>query len=164
MSKNNTEARCMRCGALLDKVPEEDYIYPKLGDEYEGSLSEWRCPECGTYYSVSPVDEEDKENYPYYNPELREGFADAYHGYDGHCPECGSHIIWSGDFMRSEVWGDVEVLDENGKPVVDENGIDIDDSLASYVTCPYCGATIEIVEAKPSELEALKQKNGIQDS
>ena len=116
---------------------------------------------------MTPPSEEDKENYPYYNDELKDGFCDAHHGYDGFCPECGSHIIWSGDFMRSEVWGDVEQLDENGNPIVDEYGIDVDDSLVSYVSCPYCGAYIEIVEAKPSELKALqeeKEKNNDNDN
>ena len=150
-------AYCMRCGAELIKVKKEDYVYPNLDEDCQGSVSEWKCPECGTYYSVTPPAEEDKMNYPFYNEELQDGFCDSHHGYDGFCPECGSHIVWSGDFMRSEVWGDTEKLDENGKPIVDEYGIDVDDSLVSYVSCPYCGAYIEIVEAKPSELEALKE-------
>ena len=150
---------CMRCGAELNEVPKEDYIYPDFDqDGYEGSLMELKCPECGTYYSVSAPAEEDKENYPAYNKELEEKFVDSHHGYDGLCPVCGNHIIWSGDFMRSEVFGDTETFDENGNKIVDEWGCDVDDALASYVSCPYCGAYIEIVEAKPSELEALKKQ------
>ena len=165
--KKAHSAYCMRCGAELKEIPKEDYIYPNLDEDCSGSISEWKCPECGTYYAVTPPSEEDKENYPYYNDKLKDGFCDAHHGYDGFCPECGSHIIWSGDFMRSEVWGDVEQLDENGNPIVDEYGIDVDDSLVSYVSCPYCGAYIEIVEAKPSELKALqeeKEKNNDNDN
>lgn len=60
--------------------------------------------------------------------------------------------------MRSEVWGDTETFDENGNKIVNEWGTDVDDALVSYVSCPYCGAYIEIVEAKPSELEALKKE------
>ena len=152
--------RCMRCGELLEEVKKEDYIYPSFDeDDYEGSVAEFKCPHCGTYYSVSAVDEESKETYPAYNKEAEESFVDAHHGYDGECPLCGNHIVWSGDFMRSEVWGDTELLDEDGNPIVDEYGIDIDDALASYVSCPYCGSYIEIVEAKPSELKALQEKN-----
>ena len=165
--KKAHSAYCMRCGAELKEIPKEDYIYPNLDEDCSGSISEWKCPECGTYYAVPPPRAEDKENYPYYNDKLKDGFCDAHHGYDGFCPECGSHIIWSGDFMRSEVWGDVEQLDENGNPIVDEYGIDVDDSLVSYVSCPYCGAYIEIVEAKPSELKALqeeKEKNNDNDN
>ena len=153
---------CMRCGADLSEVPKEDYMYPDFDEDgYSGSIMELKCPECGTYYSVSAVPEEDKENYPAYNPELEEGFTDSHHGYDGLCPVCGNHIIWQSDFMRSEVWGDTETLDENGNPIVDEYGCDVDDALVSYVVCPYCGSYIEIVEAKPSELKA--KENGLQE-
>lgn len=152
--ENEENALCMRCGHKLVRVPKEDFIYPNLDEEgCEGSISEWKCPECGTYYSVTPPSEEDKMNYPYYNEELQDNFVGSYSGYEGTCPECGNHIVWSGDFMRSEVWGDTETLDDNGNPILDEYGCDVDDSLASYVSCPYCGASIEIVEAKPSELK-----------
>ena len=138
---------CMRCGAELEPVPKEEWMYPSFEEDgYQGSIAEYKCPECKTYYSVSPVDEESKMDYPAYNPELEKNFVDSHHGYDGFCPECGSHIVWSGDFMRSEVWGDVDEEDK------DEWGCPKDDALASYVSCPYCGAYIEIVEAKPSEL------------
>lgn len=149
---------CMRCDAELVEIPKEDYVYPAYyDDECSGSIAEFKCPKCGTYYTVTGVAEEDKENYPAYNPELEETFVDSHHGYDGLCPMCGSHIVWSGDFMRSEVWGDTEVLDAEGNPIHDEYGGDIDDALVSEVSCPYCGAYIEIVEAKPSELEELKR-------
>lgn len=146
----------MRCGAELEIIKKEDYVYPDIEEDgYSGSVGEYRCPVCGSYYSVSAPDEESRQNYPKYNEELRENFGDSHHGYDGFCPECGHHIIWSGDFMRSEVWGDTETLDEKGNPIVDEYGCDVDDSLVAYVSCPYCGAYIEIVDAKPSELEKI---------
>ena len=150
---------CMRCGELLEEVKKEDYInFPYDEEEGVGAIAEYRCPHCLTYYSVFPPDEEVKESYPAYNKEAEETFVDAHHGYDGECPLCGNHIVWSGDFMRSEVWGDTEQLDSDGNPIVDEYGTDVDDALASYVRCPYCGADIEIVEAKPSELKALEEK------
>ena len=149
------EPRCMRCGEPLVKVNDEDRITPPYDeDENFGCVAEYKCPHCLTYYTVTPVDPEEKENYPAFNEKLQENFCDSNHGYDGECPECGSHIVWQSDFMRSEVWGDTELLDENGEPILDEYGLDVDDSLVSYVACPYCGAYIEIVEAKPSELKA----------
>ena len=149
---------CMRCGAELNEIDKDDYMYPAFDeDDYSGSIMELKCPDCGTYYSVCAVDEESKDNYPAFNKELEEGFVDSHHGYDGLCPVCGHHIIWSGDFMRSEVWGDTETFDENGEKIVDEWGCDVDDSLVSYVSCPFCGSYIEIVEAKPSELEELRK-------
>ena len=157
--ENQEKKYCMRCGAELNEVPKEDYIYPDIEEDgYSGSVMELKCPECGSYYAVSGPAEEEKENYPAYNKELEENFVDSHHGYDGLCPVCGNHIVWSGDFMRSEVWGDTETLDEEGNPIVDEYGCDVDDALASYVSCPYCGAYIEIVDAKPSELAELEKK------
>ena len=150
--------RCIRCDAELEEVPKDQWHYPSFEDEgCHGSVMELRCPQCGAYHSVSDVEEEDRENYPAYNPELAETFVDADHGYAGHCPKCGNHVVWSGDFMRSEVWCDTEVLDENGKPIHDEYGCDPDDALVTYVMCPYCGASIEIVDAKQSELDEMRK-------
>ena len=149
---------CIRCGEELVEVPKDDYVYPDFDEDgYSGSVIELRCPKCGAYHSVTGVDPEDKHNYPAYNEELEKDFVDVGHGYPGRCPLCGSHIVWSSDFMRSEVWGDTETLDENGKEIVDEWGCDVDDSLVSYVSCPHCGAYIEIVDAKPSELKELNK-------
>lgn len=141
---------CMRCGHELEAVKPEDYMYPNFDeDDFEGSVSEWRCPYCGAYHSVTAPDEESKKEYPAYNEDADDSLGNASHGYPGFCPECGSHIIWQSDFMRSEVWGDVDEDD------VDENGLPKDDSLVTYVLCPHCGAYIEIVDAKPSELKDL---------
>lgn len=131
---------CIGCGHELERVPEEDMM-SFCGEEHE--VHEYRCPHCGVYETAYCPDEEDKDNYPAYNDET-EDIGDCDHGYYGFCPECGHHIIWSGDFMRSEVWGDVD-----GE--TDEWGCFKDDSLAPNVTCPYCGTSIEVVYPKPSE-------------
>ena len=105
---------CMRCGAELIEVPKEDYIYPDIEEDgYSGSIMELKCPKCGTYYSVTAPQEEEREYYPAYNHEAEDEFVDSDHGYDGLCPVCGHHIVWQSDFMRSEVWGDTETLDES---------------------------------------------------
>ena len=49
--------------------------------------------------------------------------------------------------MRSEVVGDVD------ETVVDEYGLPVDDALVSNVYCPYCGASIDIIEPKPSDIK-----------
>ena len=150
----------MRCGAPLIKVSDDERMTPPYWEEEGGEpVEEYRCPECLTYHTVTPVDPESKDSYPAYNEELAKDFGDSYHGYDGECPKCGHHIVWGSDFMRSEVWGDTETLDEEGNPIVDEYGMDVDDSLVSYVSCPYCGAYIEIVEPKPSELRAKENES-----
>lgn len=126
-------AECLRCnhemidngeGEFFDEVPNKSYD----------------CPHCGTHVEVYlPRTKEEKQNLPMYNKELEE-FGDSSHGYDGLCPECGHHIIWQSDFMRSEVVGD-------------KYGLPVDDALVSNVYCPYCGASIEIIEPKPSDIE-----------
>ncbi len=143
------EPRCMRCGAPLVKVSDDERMTPPYWEEESGEpVEEYRCPECLTYHTVTPVDPESKDAYPAYNKEAAENFVDSYHGYDGECPKCGSHIVWSSDFMRSEVWGDVE---------------DDEDTLVSYVSCPYCGAYIELVEATDKEREEAQKAKEKQD-
>ena len=160
----NEPRHCIRCGAELVEVQEDAYMYPDFDEEgYSGSVVEYTCPKCGAHHSVTPVDPEDKDNYPAFNENLEKDFVDCGHGYDGECPLCGSHIVWSSDFMRSEVWGDTETFDENGEKIVDEFGCDVDDSLVTYVSCPHCGAYIEIVDAKPSE-EKNYADNSVQQS
>ena len=132
-------AKCLRCGHEMNKVKPEHFINPYMVEEHDGDYSEYACPYCGTYYTVEGISEEEKETVPKYNEELKKDFVDTGHGYDGFCPECGCHIVWSSDFMRSEVIGDVDNDD--------------DDALVSYVYCHYCGSYTEIIEAKPSELK-----------
>lgn len=126
-------SKCLRCGHELVKVSDENRIYP---DE---NTIEYACQYCGTYITVREISEDEKDTVPKYNKELEKDFVDESHGYYGVCPECGKHIVWSSDFMRSEVWGDVEKDEE--------------DSLVSYVYCPYCGSMIEIVEPNETELK-----------
>jgi len=130
--------KCLRCEHEMIKVKPENFINPDRWNE-NPSYSEYSCSYCGTYYTVEGISEEEKHTVPKYNEELRKDFVDESHGYSGLCPECGKHIIWSSDFMRSEVIGDVD----------DEE----DDALVSYVFCPYCGSMTEIIEAKPSEIK-----------
>lgn len=142
---------CMRCGHELVLV---DCDWAEGNGE-----KEYHCPNCGVIEMFYPCSEEERENYSYYNSEIEDNLGSSSHGYDGYCPQCGSHIVWGADFMRSEVLGDVEgqeyEFDEKKKSehpeYFDNNGLLKDDSLASNVFCPHCGASIDIIEAKPSE-------------
>ena len=134
-------SECLRCNHEMIDNGESEYFDEIPNKSYD-------CPHCGTHVEVYlPTDEEEKQNLPMYNKELEEEFGDSSHGYEGFCPECGHHIIWQSDFMRSEVVCDVD------ESVVDEYGIPVDDALVSNVYCPYCGAMIEIIEPKPSDIE-----------
>lgn len=54
------------------------------------------------------------------------------------CPRCHGELIWSSDFMRSEIEGDDNIeLD--------------DDSLVTYYTCKDCNCMVEVVDAWPNE-------------
>ena len=130
-------AECMRCSHELKKI---DNI-----DEYDIEVQEYQCPNCGAIEILYPCAEEDRKDYAYYSENVHDTLGGCEHGYPGLCPQCGSHIIWGGDFMRSEVLCDVDEDD------VDEYGLPKDDALASNVSCPHCGAGIDIIEAKPSE-------------
>lgn len=126
-NKSFNDPRCMRCDSILEmdnSFEDEDCVA-------------FRCPNCGTIEIVTLCDDEEKENYAFYNESIDDELGKTEHGYHGLCPQCNSHIIWGADFMRSEVIGDVD----NDK----------DDSLASSVSCPCCGANIQIIDAKPSE-------------
>jgi predicted RNA-binding Zn-ribbon protein involved in translation (DUF1610 family) len=135
-------------------------------------------------------DTEEQKYYPAYSDEPDSG-PDVEHGYPGLCPECGHHIIWGADFMRSEVMGDVPLTKENQakhdelcKKIAEAeeklrcdidkdwretlnsdlermkreridleyDGIDNDeDSLAPSVSCPHCGASIQLIYPLTSE-------------
>lgn len=127
---------CMRCDHELELVHEE------TADNFFCYI----CPVCLTLHWVSLPDEDLRNYYHFYNEEVDNEVANENHGYNGLCPNCGHHIIWGADFMRSEVMGDVDNEE--------------DDSLASDVHCPNCGTAVTIIEAKPSELEK-KNKNKI---
>ena len=148
---------CICCGYELEPVPVNEMM-SCVDDDYVAF--EYRCPNCGVYETAYLPGEDERDSYPAYNEELDDSLGGCSHGYDGFCPECGSHIIWSGDFMRSEVWGDVD-----GE--VDQWGCFVDDSLAPNVMCPHCGASIEIVYPKPSEEKNYpyyKDKEGENDN
>ena len=118
---------CMRCDAPLERF---DYI------EEEGCMT-FKCPNCRTIEIFTPCDRDEEDNYAFFNESVVDDLGNEEHGYHGLCPQCGSHIIWGADFMRSEVLGDVENED--------------DDSIASSVSCPHCGGNIQIIDPKPSE-------------
>lgn len=137
---------CIRCNAELESIPQENFVYPSFEEEgYRGSKAEYRCPECLTYYCVSTLDDENETQEEEVN--YIEYTISKEHCY-GQCIECGHPVGWDSDFMRSEVWGDVDTEEK------DEYGCSKDDALVSYASCPNCGAYIEIVEPKPSEIKA----------
>ena len=167
-------------------VEEEDECY----DEDEFVMHQYKCPHCGLIEQAVLVEVQEQENYPAYSGG-EDPCGDVSHGYPGLCPECGHHIIWGADFMRSEVWGDVPMTKENQKKYdelckkieeaetklradldkdwretlnsdlermkreridLEYEGIDDEeDSLAPSVTCPYCGAAIQLVYPMTSE-------------
>lgn len=132
---------CIRCEEPLNLVRKDD----------DTNEMEFLCPHCGTIELFYPCADEDRKNYAFYNEAVKDTLGSCSHGYDGFCPQCGSHIIWSGDFMRSETLGDVD----------DED----DDSLSSNVICPHCGASIDVIDVKPSEMKnypAFADKNNDQ--
>lgn len=131
-------AECMRCSHELKEVDNMD-------EGYDIEVKEYNCPHCGAIEFCYPCPEEDRENYAFYDENVEDTLGGCSHGYPGLCPICGSHIIWGSDFMRSEVLGDVDESE------LDEYGLPKDDSLATSVSCPHCGASIDIIDAKPSE-------------
>ena len=131
-------AECMRC---FHELVEVENMY----EGYDIEVKEYNCPYCGAIEICYPCPEEDRDDYTYYNNDIEDTLGGSDHGYPGLCPICGSHIVWGSDFMRSEILGDVDEDD------LDEHGLPKDDALASSVSCPHCGAGIEIIEAKPSE-------------
>lgn len=174
---------CMCCDHPLELVEE-------IKEEGEFELHSYKCPNCGLIEEAYIPDDEDKQSYPAYNGEEC-SVADCEHGYHGLCPECGCHIIWGADFMRSEVWGDIPLTEENQKKYdkivfetkkleeeidamsdgiekdrksvnlmelnqklvnIEYEGIDEnEDSLAPSVSCPHCGASIQLVYPMTSE-------------
>lgn len=104
-----TNPECMCCDHPLELIEE---IKDDEGFEFE--IHRYKCPNCGLVEESYLPDEEDKTSYPAYNDEEC-SIADCEHGYHGLCPECGHHIVWSADFMRSEVWSDIPLTPENEK-------------------------------------------------
>ena len=183
-----TNPECMCCDHPLELIEE---IKDDEGFEFE--IHRYKCPNCGLVEESYLPDEEDKDSYPAYNGEEC-SIADCEHGYHGCCPECGHHIVWGADFMRSEVWGDIPLTKENQKRYdelckeieaaeaelktdeahsdlcwrdalnsklermkreridLEYEGIDDDeDSLAPSVSCPHCGASIQLIYPMTSE-------------
>ena len=174
----------------LSQFDEEADVSVEIKEEGEFELHLYKCPNCGLTEEVYLPEDEEKPSYPAYNGEEC-SVADCEHGYHGLCPECGCHIIWGADFMRSEVWGDIPLTPDNEKKLaalqtkidnikkqietssnqnekdtfyatlielqkevidVEYEGIDEnEDSLAPSVSCPHCGASIQLVYPMTSE-------------
>lgn len=134
-------AKCIRCDHELELLTGDEYdeIYDEEGVKY------YVCPYCGARYDISIPDDDEKENYHLYNEEIECTVSDENHGYEGRCLECGHYLIIMNNFMRSEVYGDVDEED------VDENGIAKDDTIVDILYCPNCGANITATPPKPSE-------------
>lgn len=176
---------CMCCDHPLEELEPMDC------DDVQ--VRRFQCPHCGLIEESATPEPEDQQFYPAYNGEPDNG-PDVEHGYHGLCPECGHHIIWGADFMRSEVVGDIPLTKENQKKYdelsaeiekaeaelktdeahsdlcwrdalnsklermkreridLEYEGIDDDeDSLAPSVSCPHCGASIQLIYPMTSE-------------
>lgn len=133
----NEKPKCMRCEHELKLVRKDD----------DTNEMEYQCPYCGTIELYYPCNDEDKERYAFYNNNIKDTLGGVSHGYDGFCPKCGSHIIWSSDFMYTDLFP----IDENEEVELNEYGCPVDDSLVSNVFCPHCGASIDIIEPLPSQ-------------
>ena len=128
---------CMRCEHDLELIQEEEEFGEKI----------YQCPYCGVIEHFYPCLEEEQENYGFYNDECEDTLGDCSHGYDGFCPQCGSHIVWGGDFMYTDLFP----IDDDEEVELNEYGCPVDDSLVSNVYCPHCGASIDIIEPLPSQ-------------
>ena len=133
-------AKCIRCGHELK-------LDCDLSHEEDIDKKYYVCPHCGITYDVTLPIDEDKQDYSYYNDSVKCDVSDENHGYEGKCTECGHYVIIMNNFMRSEVYGDVNEED------VDENGVLKDDAIVDCLFCPNCGADIMVVPPKPSEEE-----------
>ena len=131
-------AKCYQCETELELLP-EDY------DGESQELKRFVCPHCGVIYDTFIPESEERQDYHYFNNEVECPISDENHGYEGKCPNCDHYVVAMNNFMRSEVYGDV---DEND---VDELGLYKDDVIVDIVFCPNCGADITVVPPKPSE-------------
>lgn len=64
------------------------------------------------------------------------------------CPCCGGYLIWSSDFMASEV-GYCESDDED------------EDTIVSYMNCMDCGAQVEMVHPNKETCEEHEEREEI---
>lgn len=135
MSKEkNTSFECALCGNNVECVFDEEGIKSYL------------CYHCGMRYDLEPVFEDDeKKEFPFYNKEIEDGVTNENHGCSLKCPICGYYTILTGNFMRSEVCGDVD------EDKVDEYGCYLDDTIVDNIYCPHCGTNITVIPCKPSE-------------
>ena len=130
--------KCAACDHELEVMTEYQW------DE-EDNMKTYICPHCGRIYDVELTVDEDKQYYHHYNDDVNCTISDENHGYEFKCTECGHYVIITNNFMRSEVYGDVD------EEETDENGLLMDDAIVDILHCPNCGASITVVPPKPSE-------------
>jgi ribosomal protein S27AE len=116
---------CMCCGNGLVLMQEDEDSGKRL----------YKCSHCGAIYLFYPCDKEEQESYGYYNVEIGNELIEKTDGFGLYCPQCGTNTVWQDSFMRSDI----------------QDGVADDDSIVSIVSCPYCGASVEIIEPKLTE-------------
>lgn len=62
------------------------------------------------------------------------------------CPCCGGYLIWSSDFMASEVG------------YCEEDASEDEDTVVSYMNCMDCGAQVELVHPNNKTLEEIGER------
>ena len=125
------KSKCMFCDDEMEAKgnPEEFLTYT--------------CPNCRIEYDVYLPAMEERLDYPFFNQSVEDEVENTYHGYGGKCPICGHYVVWSADYMRSEILGECDMDDDD------------DDSIVGCCTCPHCGSSIEIIYPSQSELHQI---------
>lgn len=114
--EDELEINCS-CGGKLVKVDPENYICTCPDNDELPGCCEYECDTCKTRYAVTPCAPEEREYYPYYNEEKEDGVPNCNHGFEAECPICGHYLVWSSEFMRSEVVGDVPISKEGEEKI-----------------------------------------------
>lgn len=146
--------KCIRCNHELELLSSDDEMYDLVE---EGEAKCYVCPYCGARYDVGIPDDDEKERYHYYNKDAECTISNENHGYEGKCLECGHYLIIMNNFMRSEVYGDVDEED------LDENGLPKDDTIVDILYCPNCGSDITAVPPKPSEENSYQYYKDVEE-
>ena len=121
---------CYICNQELEwnENSENCFKTDDIGEGFE--VEEIICKECGTLHRAWIRTDEDSE----------ESLTVGDQGF-GNCIHCGSTLVWSGDFMRSDY---------------DESLSEDDDSIVRSLTCSGCGCSVEVVEPSKNEIKSGK--------
>lgn len=112
-----TEVCCPVCGKPLVFDESKDNCF--VDDMDEGvKVKQITCQHCGTTYMAWEYEDSEEEEVVCGD----QGF--------GNCFLCGGTLIWSGDFMLSDLDDSIEDDD--------------DDALMQSLTCAHCGAPVEV--------------------